>query len=926
MLTIIVSFTFDAAAQTGPWQWQHPSPQGNTLRYVKYWDANNWYAIGYVGTFMKTSNAGTTWTFNNLAGVKYGLSGQKNGMYDAHFFNQSTGIAVGGGTSTDNEFHSGILRTTNGGTTWDSVTVTPFTTGSIYQVYFTNALTGYVVGTITPKLFKTTDGGLTWNGNATIPTTTSYDVYSPDSLNIIVSTTAGNVNRSTDAGATWTLISTGVSSTLYKMEFANANTGFVTGTVSAFRYTINGGLTWTSPTNTGLVAGATFYDLDYRNVSSTPGTSKLSQDFESGVVPPTGWTLGLPTPAIWGAFAVSGYGVGTSSAKANFYGIGSGFQELISAALTSASVAGDSLKFDHAYATYSGENDNLDILTSTDAGTTWTLLINYAGGTSGPLNTGGTTTSNFVPTAAQWATKTIALPVGTNKISFKGNTAFGNNLYVDNVKIVPLPAPVLNATAYLTGNSSYIYKTTNTGTTWDTVGFLSPTQPWTSTFYATDLSPYGGDTLITAGSFGFINRRAGDNHSTYTNVLKPGTINDVWASSSTGTVITVGAPSIAGAVFDQITRSTNGGTTWALVPYSTTSKTAFNCIQMIDVNTGYACGSLGAVYRTTSAGATWDSVAVDALPGSVNFRKVDFVNVNTGWVFASGYATGSADSSTIFKTTNAGVNWTRQILPQAGTTGSNRGVYGADMLDANTGYICSYQPRPWHTTNGGTNWTLDSIPDGFAGFMYDIKMTGPTTGYIAGSSGRIYKTTNGTIWDTLSIPTRSFSNLALDFLNTNVGYIVGSSGTAFFTTNAGANWTTVNTQALSSVYNVYMTPDTKAFCVGINGAILKNNTVLTGIAGNETGIPASYRLEQNYPNPFNPTTTIKFSLPKTGIVSLKIYDVAGREIMRLLNSQPMNAGYQTQLFNGSMLSSGVYFYSLIVDNNLVDTKKMVLIK
>jgi photosystem II stability/assembly factor-like uncharacterized protein len=926
MLAIIVSLSFDAAAQTGPWQWSHPSPQGNTVRYIKYWDANNWYALGYVGTFMKTTNAGTTWTFNNLASVNYGASGQKNYVYDAHFFNQSTGIAVGSGSSTAPEYHSGIVRTTNGGTTWDSVTVAPFTTGTFYQVYFTNALTGYAVGTVTPKLFKTTDGGLTWNGNATIGTTTTYDVYSPDSLNIIVSTTVGNITKSTDAGATWTVILTGVSSTLYKMEFKSPLIGFVTGTASKFAYTVDGGLTWTTPTNTGLVAAATFYDLDVKNATVTPSSSKLSQDFESGVVPPTGWTLGLPTPAIWGTYAVSGYGVGTASAKADFYSTSSGFQELISAPLTSASVAGDSLKFDHAYATYSGENDNLDILTSTDAGTTWTLLINYAGGTSGPLNTGGTTTSAFVPTAAQWATKTIALPVGTNKISFRANTAFGNNLYLDNVRIVPLPAPTLTSTVYLTGNSSYIYKTTNSGTTWDTCGFLSPTQPWTSTFYATDLSPYGGDTLLTAGAFGFINRRAGDNHTTYTNVIKPGTIYDVWASSSTGTVITVGASSIAGSVFDQITRSTNGGTTWALVPYSTTSRTAFNCIQMLDNNTGWICGSLGAVYKTSNGGVNWDSVAIDALPGSINFRKIDFVNANTGWVFASAYATGSADSATIFKTTNAGVNWTRQILPQAGTTGSNRGVYGADMLDANTGYLCSYQPRPWHTTNGGSTWLLDSISDGFAGFMYDIKMTGPTTGYIVGSSGRVYKTTNGTIWDTLSIPTRSFSNYALDFLNSNVGYIVGSSGTAFFTTNAGVNWTTVNTQAQSTVWNVFMTPDTKAFGVGANGATFKNNTVLTGIGGSETEIPMTYKLEQNYPNPFNPTTTIKFALPKTGIVSLKIYDITGREMMRLINNQSMNAGYQTQFFNGSMLSSGVYFYSLIVDNNLIDTKKMVLIK
>jgi len=919
LLAVMFSITINAIGQTGPWQWSHPTPQGNTLRYVKYWDANNWYALGYTGTFMKTTNAGTTWTFNNLASVNYGASGQKNLVYDAHFFNQSTGIAVGSGSATAPEIHSGIVRTTNGGTTWDSVSMTPFSTGTIYQVYFTNNLTGYVVGTITPKLYKTTDGGLTWNGNTTIGTTTTYDVYSPDSLNIIVSTTVGNILKSTDAGATWTTILTGVSSTLYKMEFTSPAVGFVTGTASKFAYTTNAGLTWTTPTNTGLVAAATFYDMDVK--ATTNAITPFVETFASSTFPPAGWSA---NGTYWLRYDSSAYNVGLGSAKYNFWSSSTGTVDTMYSPSFSATAAGDSLVLDVAYQPYSGSNDKIGVYSSTDAGTTYTLVILMD---STIMRTVPASTSHFYPNRNQWGRRAFVLPAGTNKLKFQTLSEYGNDAYLDNIT-VKYNGTVTTATAYLTGNSSAIYKTTNTGATWDTCGFLAPvsSQPWTSTYYATDLSPYGGDTLLTVGAFGLINRRAGNNHTVYTNVIKPGTINDVWAASSTGTVITVGASTIAGSVYDQITRSTDGGTTWSIVPYSTTSRSAFNCIQMLDNNNGWICGSLGAVYKTSNGGVNWDSVAIDALPGSLNFRKIDFVNANTGWVFASGFASGSADSATIFKTTNAGVNWTRQILPQAGSSSSNRGVYGADMLDANTGYLCSYQPRPWHTTNGGSTWLLDSIPDGFGGFMYDIKMTGPTTGYIAGSSGRVYKTTNGLIWDTLSIPTRSFSNLALDFINTNVGYIVGSSGTAFWTTNAGVNWATVNTQAQSSVYNVFMTPDTKAFGVGANGATFKNNTVITSIAGNETGLPTSYRLEQNYPNPFNPTTTIKFALPKTGLVSLKIYDVAGREVMRLINNQSMNAGYQTQFFNGSMLSSGIYFYSLIVDNKLVDTKKMVLIK
>jgi photosystem II stability/assembly factor-like uncharacterized protein len=858
---------------------------------------------------MKTTNAGTTWTFNNLAGSMFGTSGQRAFMYGAHFFNQNTGLILGSGS-----VNNGIWRTTNGGNTWDSTNVTPFTNGTFYFASFVNGNLGYAVGTGTPKVYRTNDAGLNWTGITTAWTTAAYDVYAPDSLNIIVATTLGNIQKSTDGGATWAMISTGASATMYRMVFANANTGFITGTTSAFRYTINGGLTWTTPTNTGLVAAATFWDLDIKNTSTTPGSLKLDEGFENVTFPPTGWsTINVLGANVWNRNAVI-FHTGTGSANIAYESTG-GEDWLISKKVAGISSA-DSIVFwwRNAFASaYPPDSLIIRVSTTDSLQASFTNIVASINSAVTP-----STWSRFAYSLSTFAGQNIF-------VAFQHKNTDGNGGYLDDVQILPAPAPVLNATVYLTGNNNYIYKTTNTGATWDTVGFLSPTQPWTSTFYATDLSPYGGDTLLTVGAFGFFNRRASGNNTAYTTVLKPGTINDVWAASSTGTVITVGASSSAGSIYDQITRSTNGGLNWSIVPYSTTSRTAFNCIQMIDNNTGYACGSLGAVYRTTNAGANWDSVVVDVLTGALNFRKVDFVNANTGWLFAQFLST-VTDSATIFKTTNAGLNWTKQYLQIGALTGLNRGVYGADMVNATTGYLCNYTPRPYHTTDGGTTWTLDSIPDAYGGFLYDIKMTGPTTGYMVGGSGRIYKTTNGTIWDTLSLPTRSYTNYAVDFVSANIGYIVGTTGTGFFTTNAGLNWTSVNNNG-STTYNVFMTPDTKAFAVGTNGYVFKNNTTLTGIAGNETALlPVSFSLSQNYPNPFNPTTTIKFALPKAGSVSIKIYDVAGREVMRLLNNQQMNAGYQTQMFNGSALSSGVYFYSMIVDNNLIDTKKMVLIK
>ena len=86
----------------------------------------------------------------------------------------------------------------------------------------------------------------------------------------------------------------------------------------------------------------------------------------------------------------------------------------------------------------------------------------------------------------------------------------------------------------------------------------------------------------------------------------------------------------------------------------------------------------------------------------------------------------------------------------------------------------------------------------------------------------------------------------------------------------------------------------------------------------------SYRLEQNYPNPFNPTTNITYVLPKAENVSLKVYDVLGREVATLVN-EVKPAGAYTVPFNASSLASGVYFYKLQA-GSFVQTKKMMLVK
>ena len=97
-----------------------------------------------------------------------------------------------------------------------------------------------------------------------------------------------------------------------------------------------------------------------------------------------------------------------------------------------------------------------------------------------------------------------------------------------------------------------------------------------------------------------------------------------------------------------------------------------------------------------------------------------------------------------------------------------------------------------------------------------------------------------------------------------------------------------------------------------------------GIKEISSNVPENYNLSQNYPNPFNPTTTIRFSLKETGLVSLKVYNVIGQLVTTLVNDQKPAGTYEYN-FDASSLSSGIYFYT-IKAGDFTSTKKMILMK
>jgi hypothetical protein len=99
---------------------------------------------------------------------------------------------------------------------------------------------------------------------------------------------------------------------------------------------------------------------------------------------------------------------------------------------------------------------------------------------------------------------------------------------------------------------------------------------------------------------------------------------------------------------------------------------------------------------------------------------------------------------------------------------------------------------------------------------------------------------------------------------------------------------------------------------------------VTSVRDDDSVIPKDFFLSQNYPNPFNPTTTIRFSIAEFGMVSLKVFDILGREVAMLVKRE-LKPGELSVVFNAKGLASGVYFYQLRAAG-FIQTKKMLITK
>lgn len=206
---------------------------------------------------------------------------------------------------------------------------------------------------------------------------------------------------------------------------------------------------------------------------------------------------------------------------------------------------------------------------------------------------------------------------------------------------------------------------------------------------------------------------------------------------------------------------------WGIQTIGTTNQ--LTSVYFPTPTTGYIAGWYSTLFKTTNSGLNWTQIPMS---GSVGYQCVYFVSPDLGWVLGQG--------GTILCSTNSGVNWFSQ------TSGTSSLLLLAQFLSPQVGYIVGYSGTILKTLNGGVNWIAQSA--GTSQNLVSEYFINSQTGFISGDYGTILKTTNGgSNW--VSIPSGTTSNLGkIQFVNDLSGWIAVGNGQILKTTNGGYNW------------------------------------------------------------------------------------------------------------------------------------------
>ncbi|HPN37545.1 MAG TPA: YCF48-related protein [Melioribacteraceae bacterium] len=739
------------------------------------------------------------------------------------------------------------------------------------------------------------------------------------------------VQKSTDYGTTWEDVSGGFASgdNLTAISFATENLGLVAGASGVIYRTTNGGNTWLNVSPSGIYNGGINSIVMLNNqlayaCGSANGGFNIIKSTDGGL----SWA-----------------GVNTGNTNTMY--------KMNWSDLNNCVVVGASGKF----------------LKTTDGGNTW-LSGTVTGSTAALYDVVKVDNNTYYATGT---TGIFAKSTDGGNTFFKATTIASTTFYAINFK------DLSNGVAL--GSSGVAFKTTDAGVNWSLVDTY--TSEVIRTCYLVNNILLGGayrSTLIKSTDFGltWVNL-ANSSRDIYGINIENGTDNIVVAADrgevnystnigitwektnfTTGDILydvvkfnnNIYACGRAGAFFV----STNTGLSW-LNKSIGTSTTRLYKLFFFDAEKGYTVTNEGKILYTTNAGTTWLEHGVFS-----NTTLYDIYMLSP----TVGFSCGSGDR--LFGTVD-GLNWTHGAMAKP-----NGQVTGIFMLNEQKGYICGENGAVYKTTDGFR--TIQLLTDTLAlngKLIHDVFAFDENNVYAVGQGGIVLKTVspnqmniittldeqqdlldiakfddasllisgaNGLVYkiSDLSIPVKLVSFYA----EISANNVILNWKTATETNNSGFEiqrklsngnlWQKVlfiKGEGTSTEINEYNFIDHNLLPNSYNYRLKQidydgSESYSKVIEVNLVELPLSIMLEQNYPNPFNPKTNIKFSIPQKQFVSLKVFNILGKEIITLVNEE-LNSGNYLKVFNANNLSSGVYFFQLQAGETRL-VKKMNLIK
>lgn len=382
--------------------------------------------------------------------------------------------------------------------------------------------------------------------------------------------------------------------------------------------------------------------------------------------------------------------------------------------------------------------------------------------------------------------------------------------------------------------------------------------------------------------------------------------------------------------------SLDGGDTWSIRQSGTISN--LTTIHFVNDQRGWVGGENGILLKTTDFGNSWQSTITNS---EEIILDIEFANNDIGWF---------SDGTGAYRTTNGGATWEKKI--------DSLGITFLSVLDTDIVWFEEDIFRVYRSADGGDS--LTRIPNGFlyigicGGWVEDFDMANDSTGLIVGTTWCLNTSFEDSIdyfpllFELLSkdsllwMPSESqgIGGEPLDavkFVTEEIVWSVGELGLIVRSNNGGDSWTQQLSGTETDLFAVSFIDTLTGWVLGKNNLILhttdggENWGTLVSIDNQEYNIQNVFTLLQNYPNPFNPTTTIEYTLPMSGDVSLVVYNLIGQEVARLVNGV-QKAGYHKIRWDASNMASGVYLYKLEVlgrrsaSPTFVETRKMLLLK